>query len=520
MSRQRDMDFQQFSEFSVVKELDDSRTEPTPRSSCASQDVRYGPHQGPISHQAERKKNWPLWQTPQGKHVLLRESLASPTIEKRGSMSGETSHPDRTLLPAGSLERRTDELDPANEQAALELLASSRENVDLWEEIQREPDTVRVSIIDAFGVIQNPSTLPLLGQALYDLHWEVRAAAAQALGRFERAASAQLLIQALARETDFTVRQVLVRVLGQRGDEQLAGLFVFLLLDEGQDCLVREAAAWSLGRLERRAPLESLVFALRSDPDELVRAAAARSLGMTGNEKAERPLLEALQDHDADVHDAVTWALQQLDGIKLLMQRFRDTQPIHASDLFVQYEVSGTEDLSRIAQEQLLREDAFRILTRFIEGKKGFIEHIKVVEHNRQQTLILNYFYQQTGKLLQDEVLPTIERENRVSVEPIEALQESEGDLLEEMIQRSRKIRAKRTWYEFSIVSVRLFPLGENPFQVILCGTSCETVRDDDKPVLNQILRIWGDRLKKPPICHRLYDLAQLGIWYQHADSM
>jgi HEAT repeat protein len=75
---------------------------------------------------------------------------------------------------------------------------------------------------------------------------------------------------------------------------------------------VRERAAWSLGSLRDEQAVEALIQAL-ADKEPHVRFAAARALGNAGNGRAERPLVAALSnEEEPDIRAAAAWALGQI----------------------------------------------------------------------------------------------------------------------------------------------------------------------------------------------------------------
>lgn len=183
---------------------------------------------------------------------------------------------------------------------------------NLWEYICKEPADVRMIVLDVLSMLNNPVTIPTFARALSDPYWKIRIIAAQVLGEFRREVSAQLLIDALYCEMDEMVRASLVRALGMRCDPQTAEIFASILLKAEEDCLVRESAAWALGTLEEQAPPHALVYALLNDPDELVRKAAAHSLGLTKKITVEFVLQKAIEDADSSVREAASWALEHL----------------------------------------------------------------------------------------------------------------------------------------------------------------------------------------------------------------
>ena len=84
-----------------------------------------------------------------------------------------------------------------------------------------------------------------------------------------------------------------------------------------KDSDVRNAAAWSLGRLGDKRAVEPFIAALK-DKDSNVREAAAEALGELGDKRAVKPLLTALKkDKDSNVRDAAAKALGKLGKIDL-----------------------------------------------------------------------------------------------------------------------------------------------------------------------------------------------------------
>lgn len=106
-------------------------------------------------------------------------------------------------------------------------------------------------------------------------NWEVRIAAARALGKLDSEAPVELLVPAL----------------------------------DDEDGSVRAAAVFALGKVGNRAPLNRLVAALH-DPDWHVRETAVLALGKQGQRVPSEALMTALQDTDEAVREAARLALQ------------------------------------------------------------------------------------------------------------------------------------------------------------------------------------------------------------------
>jgi len=394
---------------------------------------------------------------------------------------------------------------------------------DLWKAICEHPPETRVKAIDILAQLQDPTLLSLFWSALHDEYWEVRAAAAQALGEFRNQQLAPLFIKVFQEETDEIVQQALVRALGKSRNEPTILLLVQILRNPEQDVLVREAAAWALGEFGEKAHIRVLIETLREDPDEIVQAAAAKSLGALRQLYAKKPLLEALRNENKNVGEAATWALQALHQGQwreiLWLRRYREADPKQALILLLERQEDYPLHERYQDYEQTLREQTFSLLAHFIRDKRGFISDAILIQEPWSQTLLVLYGYQQTEKALQKEVLPLIEK--ATAVEPIEKALEID-EYASEVIQQALKVREKRVWHESLLVQLGLFPRAGQPLRVMLFGTAYQKVRDSDPPILEQLSQKWRDHLILPGgqnVRLRPHELRQLRIWYEASPS-
>ena len=83
------------------------------------------------------------------------------------------------------------------------------------------------------------------------------------------------------------------------------------------DWLVRNNAAWALGRIADRRAVEPLVDRLADERAE-VRATAAGSLGRIEDGRATAPLIELLRDIETTVREVAAWALGRLEDQRAL----------------------------------------------------------------------------------------------------------------------------------------------------------------------------------------------------------
>jgi HEAT repeat protein len=137
---------------------------------------------------------------------------------------------------------------------------------------------VRIKALDLLAELQDPALLSVFQSALLNEYWEMRAAAAQALGALRIEQLAPFFLAAFREETDEIVQQALVRATGKSRSEKSIPFLTYLLRDQEQNVLVREAAAWALGEFGEKAPVLALREALQEDSDEIVRDTAAKTL--------------------------------------------------------------------------------------------------------------------------------------------------------------------------------------------------------------------------------------------------
>ena len=151
---------------------------------------------------------------------------------------------------------------------------------------------------------QVEEALPVLTHALRSRSWDVRWAAAEALGEMGDLRAVAPLLAALQDE-DWRVRWAAAEALGRIGEPAVEPLLA-ALQDEDED--VRRAAVEALGKIGDPGAVASLSAALQ-DKDWRVRQAAAEALGEMGDPRAAAPLSAALQDKDWRVRRAAAEAL-------------------------------------------------------------------------------------------------------------------------------------------------------------------------------------------------------------------
>ena len=160
----------------------------------------------------------------------------------------------------------------------------------------------------ALGILEDPTAIPALAEALEREPASVRARAAWSLGRIEDRRAVTILKRAAA-DSDAGVREETAWALGMIEDPSGVAPLTTLIADESPS--VRQQAAWALGMIEDRRGVAPLIVALKDESPD-VRREAAWGLGMIEDGTALDALVDALDDPEARVRKQVVWAISQV----------------------------------------------------------------------------------------------------------------------------------------------------------------------------------------------------------------
>jgi HEAT repeat protein len=155
--------------------------------------------------------------------------------------------------------------------------------------------------------LESERKIPALIRALSSKTWDTRLEAAAALGRVGDLAAVPPLVIAMHDDSS-QVGSASATALGRIGGDVAVSALIAALVEDPPD--VRQAATRALAHAGPDA-IPALISALR-DPRFRARAAAAESLGLTGDQRCVPLLTPWLKDGDADVRTATAAALYQL----------------------------------------------------------------------------------------------------------------------------------------------------------------------------------------------------------------
>jgi len=160
---------------------------------------------------------------------------------------------------------------------------------------QDVPD--RADAAQALGDMKgNDAAMAALGEAAARDHfWGVRVQALTALGRIGGAQAENAILAGLA-DPEPWVREVAVEQLGKFSDDPAPGTRLTEIAAKDSAYRVRAAALLALGQRKSDATMVTLQNAAQTDsPDDVIRRAALRAMGVLGNDQAAPRLLEWIE---------------------------------------------------------------------------------------------------------------------------------------------------------------------------------------------------------------------------------
>ncbi|RZB32933.1 MAG: hypothetical protein AEth_00279 [Candidatus Argoarchaeum ethanivorans] len=180
---------------------------------------------------------------------------------------------------------------------------------------------VRDAAAEALGEIGNEKAVEPLIQALKKYHpfgsrLESRYEISEALGKIGKPAVEPLIQVIKNKNIGFGVRNGAAFALGKIGNEKAVEPLIQVLIDESDRHNVRREVVLALGEIGNEKAVEPLIQVLRGRYDfyKDIRNSAAIALGKIGNEKAVEPLIQVLIDESDrhNVRSAVACALAKI----------------------------------------------------------------------------------------------------------------------------------------------------------------------------------------------------------------
>ena len=288
--------------------------------------------------------------------------------------------------------------------AAVDAMAYSGENksVRLLNAAMADSDhRVRCAAASGLAKISSPRSESLLIDALSDQHPSVRRCAAKTLTGFDGEQTAAAASKLINDESNPEVIEFLLEIVGKGGtDDALVTMQRYL---DGDDIELRHRAITTLrrlknpkgaallapflndsntetrrlaveavGQLKHKSVLSMLQELLKCDPEEPVRAAAARSLGELKDQSSEVFLEDALRDCRLVRCQAVIalGQLKQKQSVPALLAQLRDAAPevrYHACNALANIgELAETEPLLKLLEDNdaMVRRGAEAALTK------------------------------------------------------------------------------------------------------------------------------------------------------------
>jgi HEAT repeat protein len=155
-----------------------------------------------------------------------------------------------------------------------------------------------VSLIDTIGDVDLAKSLEILRSCLADPEYDVKSAAADALGGLQLTAAIPELVDLYHGTSEWLLQLSIVAALGSMPDPRSLQLFAESISSEVE--LVRMTTVQAIGEMADSAGVEILQQAI-ADPDDHIRVRVAEALGRIGDEAAMKLLQTMVADPDSKV---------------------------------------------------------------------------------------------------------------------------------------------------------------------------------------------------------------------------
>jgi HEAT repeat protein len=241
-------------------------------------------------------------------HGLLQALLAEETRDTALGVIGQLRQPDLVNYLQHCLYEDASPVRWAAAQA-LSLIGGEAAVSILLNAIRLPDDQVRQPAAEALGRVRSNQAVPVLLEALGDRDWLVRQKAVEALGNIAdgRAVTALLLLQ---REPEWRVRRTLVSALARVADSRVTP--ALRVLAEDPNRWVRRAVMELGAEVSDSRMLDLLIQGL-ADAEPSVRQAALVTLGRRREPVAAAAVAGGLSDSDTLVRLAAVHALTWID---------------------------------------------------------------------------------------------------------------------------------------------------------------------------------------------------------------
>jgi HEAT repeat protein len=255
--------------------------------------------------------------TPEARQVLAvwrGEAQAAPSAPATRTLPDELAAALRDLESKNSRARQAAARTLTEGAKALRDVDNPQLIGQLADVLRSNDPMVRWAVVEALGWIKDPTSAPILIEALHDPNWSVRLASVRSLLEVGDVRATPALVECLS-DPQSAVREAAAEALGLISDVRaLPGLLGALQDREG---FVRRASAEALGCIGSDKTTNDLVERLH-DPDYHVRWAVVIALGKIGDPAAVNDLIEMLNDQDGPkweqrrICDVVAEALMQI----------------------------------------------------------------------------------------------------------------------------------------------------------------------------------------------------------------